>query len=179
LSASYKADPAALQEIRLELLDPSPDEKNLKSVDILADILKKKPGLNIDLFYCINRSKAIDSLAYIMALEDFIKYSKASGLSSKNVADSTLIKYLLSKQSPAISGENPELKSLCRSFEGTDKIETKLDSIKTLQINFIINYLSHDREIPAIRFKINAVAPDTIKPSGNWPAFRTYFTAGE
>lgn len=178
LSASYKADPAALQEIRLELLDPSPDEKNLKSLDILADILNKKPGLNIDLYYCIDRSKAIDSIGHILALEDYIKYSKTSGLSTKNVADSTLIKYLLSKLSPANPEGNRELRSLCRNYTGTDKLEAKLDSIKSLQINFIINYLSHDKEIPTVRFKINAVAPDTIKASGNWPAFRTYFTAG-
>ncbi len=64
LSSSYKVDPAALQEIRLDLMEPSPDEKNLKSVDIIADILNKKPALNIDLFYCADHSKAVDSLAY-------------------------------------------------------------------------------------------------------------------
>jgi hypothetical protein len=40
-----------------------------------------------------------------------------------------------------------------------------------------MNYLSHDKEIPLDRFRIITTAPDTIKPSGNYPAFRTYFTA--
>jgi hypothetical protein len=180
LSASYKVDPATLQEIRLGLIEPSPDAKNLKAVDIIADILNKKPGLNIDLYYCADRSKAVDSLAYIMTLADYARNNKNSGINTSNVPDSTLTNYLLTKSSSAVLESNQGLKSLCRSFIGTQKIEAKLDSIKTLQINFITTYLSHDKVISPDRFRVVANAPDTIKPSGNYPAFRTYFTdAGE
>ena len=179
LSSSYKIDPAALREIRLGLIDPSPDEKNLKSVDILADILNKKPALNIDFYYCANNSKLIDSLAYNMTLENYIYENKVSDQGSKNIPDSTLIRYLLSKSSSASSAANPEIKVLCRNYIGNEILEAKLDSIKTLQVNFIKNYLTHDKEIPTDRFRIISVAPDTIKPLGNYPAFRAYLTAGE
>jgi hypothetical protein len=178
LSSSYKVDPSALQEIRLGLLDPAPDEKNLKSIDIISDILNKKPGLNIDIYYCADRSRAVDSLAYIMTMEDYLKNNQNTGANLKNVADSTIIKYLLSKTPSLASQSDQGLKNLCRNFIGTVKVEAKLDSIKALQINFIANYLSHDKVIPAERFKIIPLAPDTIKPSGNYPAFRTYFTEG-
>ncbi len=178
LSSSYKVDPSALQEIRLGLLDPAPDEKNLKSIDIISDILNKKPGLNIDIYYCADRSRAVDSLAYMMTMEDYMKNNQNTGANLKNVADSTIIKYLLSKTPSLASQSDHGLKNLCRNFIGTVKVETKLDSIKALQINFIANYLSHDKVIPAERFKIIPLAPDTIKPSGNYPAFRTYFTEG-
>jgi hypothetical protein len=171
-------DPSALQEIRLGLLDPAPDEKNLKSIDIISDILNKKPGLNIDIYYCADRSRAVDSLAYMMTMEDYMKNNQNTGANLKNVADSTIIKYLLSKTPSLASQSDHGLKNLCRNFIGTVKVETKLDSIKALQINFIANYLSHDKVIPAERFKIIPLAPDTIKPSGNYPAFRTYFTEG-
>jgi len=178
LSSSYKVDPSALQEIRLGLLDPAPDEKNLKSIDIISDILNKKPGLNIDIYYCADRSRAVDSLAYMMTMEDYLKNNQNTGANLKNVADSTIIKYLLSKTPSLASQSDQGLKNLCRNFIGTVKVEAKLDSIKALQINFIANYLSHDKVIPAERFKIIPLAPDTIKPSGNYPAFRTYFTEG-
>ena len=178
LSSSYKVDPSALQEIRLGLLDPAPDEKNLKSIDIISDILNKKPGLNIDIYYCADRSRAVDSLAYMMTMEDYMKNNQNTGANLKNVADSTIIKYLLSKTPSLASQSDHGLKNLCRNFIGTVKVEAKLDSIKALQINFIANYLSHDKVIPAERFKIIPLAPDTIKPSGNYPAFRTYFTEG-
>jgi hypothetical protein len=179
LSASYKVDPATLQEIRLGLTEASPDEKNLKSVDIIADILNKKPALNIDFFYCADRPKLVDSLAYNMTVANYIRENKFSGLNSENIPDSTLIRYLLSKSSSASSGGNPEIKVLCRSFIGAETLEAKLDSIKIVQVNFIKNYLSHDKEIPHDRFRIFATAPDTIKPLGNYPAFRAYFTSGE
>jgi hypothetical protein len=178
LSSSYNVDPATLQEIRLGLLEPAPDEKNLKSVDIISDILNKKPSLNIDIYYCADHSKAVDSLAYMMTMEDYLKNNQSTGTDIKNVADSTIVKYLLNKTPSLASQSDTGLKSLCRNYIGTVKIEARLDSIKALQINFIANYLSHDKVIPPERFKIIPLAPDTIKPSGNYPAFRTYFTEG-
>jgi hypothetical protein len=178
LSSSYNVNPATLQEIRLGLLETAPDEKNLKSVDIISDILNKKPALNIDIYYCADHTRTVDSLAYLMTVEDYLKNNQNADSNLKNVADSTVIKYLLNKTPSLASQSDQGLKSLCRNYIGTDKIEAKLDSIKALQINFIANYLSHDKVIPAERFKIIPLAPDTIKPSGNYPAFRTYFTEG-
>jgi hypothetical protein len=177
LSAGYKVDPAELQDIRLGLMEPSPDEKNLKSVDIIADILGKKPALNIDFFYCSDRRKTIDSLAYILTLDSFLKAKKNNFNPVNKVADSTLISYLLTQ--PGVAKTDTTMKGLCRNFIGIAKLESKIDSIKQLQINFLTNYLSHDKELSAGRFKIVPVAPDTIKPSGNYPAFRAYFTAGD
>jgi hypothetical protein len=179
LSSSYKVDPAALQEIRLGILDPSPDEKNLKSVDIIADILNRKPSLNINFYYCSDHSKALDSLAYLMTLEDYFKFNNKSDPDEKSVADSTLIKYLTTKSPSESSFVGQGLKNLCRNYIGTAKLESKLDSIKTLQINFIVNYLSHDKTIPVNRFKIIPTAPDTIHPEANYPVLRAYFTADE
>jgi hypothetical protein len=88
-----------------------------------------------------------------------------------------LVKFLVSQTASDSLAARQGLKSLCRSFIGTAKLESTLDSIKTLQVNFIMNYLSRDKQVPVERFKIITVAPDTIKPLGNWPALRAYFTA--
>jgi hypothetical protein len=178
LSSSYNVDPAVLQEIRLGLLEPSPDEKNLKSVDIISDILVKKPALNIDFYYCIDHAKAADSLAYMMTMEDFLKNNKSTGSGYGTVPDSTLINYLLTKSGNTAQTNDQGLKGLCRNFIGTDRIDSKLDSVKNLQISFIRNYLSHDKAVPEGRFRVIPVAPDTIKPLGRYPSFRTYFTEG-
>jgi hypothetical protein len=111
-----------------------------------------------------------------MILEEYIN-NKNSGLKAKNVPDSTLINYILTKSSSADLMSNQGLKNLSRSYIGAEKLDAKLDSIKTLQIKFIMNYLSHDKEIPLDCFRIITTAPDTISPSGNYPVFRTYFTA--
>lgn len=177
LSASYKVDPATLQDIHLSLLEPAPDEKNLKSVDIIADILNKKPGLNVDFYYCIDHHEAVDSLAYLMTRDDYIKNNINSGTETKNVEDSTLIKYLINRMQDASKSTDQNIKTLCLSYIGDEKIETKLDSLKTIQSDFLTNYLTHDKEIPADRFKIIQIAPDTIRPKGKYPSFRTYFNA--
>jgi hypothetical protein len=178
LSGSYNIDPAKLQEIRLELLEPSPDEENLKSVDIISNILFDKPGLNLDLYYCIDRAEASDSLAYMLAIEDFRNYRKSTGENVRIVADSVLLKYLLEKPSSVLVRDKTDLKALSRYYIGTDKLDVKLDSIRTLQTGFINNYLGKDKAVPAERFRIISTAPDTIKPPLNYPVFRVYFTAG-
>ena len=179
LAGPYNVDPSTLQEIKLGLMEASPDDKNMKSVDIISDILDKKPGLSADFYYCLDRTKAADTLAYILALEDFINYLKTNGGNVRNVADSTLIKYLLTMPTSATIREKPELRALCRNYIGTEMLNAWLDSIKTFQIGFMTNYLSRDKNLNSDRFKIIPTVVDTIKPSGNYPAFRIYFAAGE
>jgi hypothetical protein len=178
LAGLFKVDPESIQQITLGLSEPSPDNKNMKSVDVLADILIKKPSLNIDFIYCIDTKKATDTLAYFMAMNDYTEYSKSKGENPVNVADSTLIRYLQSKVSSAtLQGGTGNLSSLCRSYIGDEKLRVKLDSIQTMQTNFLMNYLSQDRAIPPDRFRIITPAPDTIKYNYAYPSFRTYFAA--
>jgi hypothetical protein len=177
LSGLFKVDPSSLQQITLGLTEPSPDEKNLKSVDLIADILNKKPALNIDLVYCLDIKKSTDTLAYISAIEDYIKYSKSAGDNMNNVPDSTLVKYLLSKDSSATNQGAVDLLSLCRKYAGDEKLKVKIDSIKTMQTEFMKNYLGRDKELPSDRFRIIVTAPDTIKYDAAYPSFKIYFTA--
>jgi len=177
-SSSYNVDPVSLQDIRLNLLEPAPDEKNLKSVDIIADILSKKPALNIDFFYCSDHNKAVDSMAYLLTIDEYRKNNNSSATSNSNIPDSILIRFLHTRLSADLIKIDSGMKSLCRNYIGARVVEAKLDSVKSLQLNFITNYLSHDKGIPADRFRIVSIAPDTIKPAGNYPSFRTYFTEG-
>jgi hypothetical protein len=178
LAGPFKADPEALKEIRLELTAASPDVKNMKSVDVIADILGQKPGLNVDFYYCINRDKASDSLACLLSRRDYISYSRSIGNPVRSVADSILARYLLAKPSMSVQKADQPLTALCRAYIGEARLNSVLDSLKTLQSNFMSGYLSKDKQIDTVRFKIIAAEPDTIKPSGNYPAFRTYFNAG-
>jgi hypothetical protein len=177
LSSSYNVDPATLQDIRLSLLDAAPDEKNLKSVDIISDILNKKPALNIDFFYCSDHKKAVDSLAYLLTTDEYRNNNKDFA-SRKSIPDSILAGFLQARLPAEVIKIDSGIRSLCRNYIGIKQIEGKLDSIKALQINFMTNYLSHDKGISPDRFRIIAVAPDTIKPAGNYPSFRSYFTEG-
>lgn len=177
-SSSYNVDPASLHDIRLNLLEPAPDEKNLKSVDIITDILSKKPAINIDFFYCSDHNKAVDSLAYLLTMDEYLKSNNKSGSDNNSIPDSLLIGFLHTRLSAEVIKIDSGIRGLCRNYIGTRQVEAKLDSLKSLQINFISNYLSHDKGIPSDRFRIIPVAPDTIKPSGNYPSFRTYFTEG-
>ena len=79
----FKVDPEKIKEIHLLLTDPSPDKKNMETVDILADILNKKPALNLDIVYCINNLKTTDTLAYMLALEDYARSTGTTGIGGK------------------------------------------------------------------------------------------------
>jgi len=178
LSASYKVDPASLQDIPLPLYEATPGNKSLKSVDIIADILGKKPALNIDFYYCTDAAKAVDSLACILAADDYIRSSYNTGRLSKDVPDSTLKKYILMKIPQSEIKGDSAISSLCRNFIGAKILQAKLDSVRDLQVRFLSNYLTSDKSLPSDRFRIIPVAPDTIKPGRKFPSFRTYFTEG-
>lgn len=177
LAGLVDADPVALQEIRLGLSEPAPDIKNMKSVDIIAGILKKKPLLNADFIYCINQSRAADTVAYIMALNDFRNDPENRQINQKSVPDSTLAGYIIKKSGAGQSGS--DLVILCRNYIGQDRLNARLDSLKSIQTVFIANYLNRDMELSKERFRIIEITPDSIMPSVRYPAFRVFFNAGD
>jgi len=178
LAGSYNTDPASLQEIRLSLIEAVPDADNMKTADVIAEILADKPGLNVDMYYCIDRAVASDSLAYLMTTEDFIDDRREKGIDVSEVADSTLTGFITEKLPSLASEGSTDLRALCRSYIGTEKLNAVLDSLRTIQTGFMSDYLGRDRELPAERFRIITTVPDTIMPPENYPAFRVYFTAG-
>ena len=175
----FKADPEALKEIHLLLTDPSPDKKNLETLDILADILNKKPGLNMDFIYCINPEKASDTFARQMAMEDYIRSLNEAVNNEDQVPDSILSKYILGKLPSDSLLAKASLSELCRNLIGAEKLNSRIDSLKNSQTLFLQTYLNRDKEISSDRFRIIGNMPDSIKYEESVPSFKTYFTAGE
>jgi hypothetical protein len=171
----FKVDPDKLREIHLNLTDPAPDEKNMESVDLLADILTKKPGLGLDIIYCYNRERTSDTLAHIMALNDYHSFSKTTG----EVPDSTLTKYLTGKLGADSTLSAMALTRLCRKYIGEEILSSRIDSMKLEQNTFLQEYLTRDKEIAPERFRIVSVMPDSIKYEEPNPAFKTFFAAGD
>jgi hypothetical protein len=170
-----KVDPGSLQEIALQLTDASPDNTHLKSVDILADILNKKPALNLDIIYCLNREKCRDTLACLMVTEEYRKMTGTSGY----IPDSLLIKHISSRVPADTSIAKMKISELSRSYLGNGKLDARLDSLSSTQITFLQNYLVNDKGVAGSRFRIINQMPDSIRFEGSLPAFRIYFTAGE
>ncbi len=178
LSGLYNTDPASLREIRLDLTGPSPDAKNMKSIDIIADILNKKPQLKTDFIYCLDRNGSSDSLAYITALNDFMKYEGKQTSTSTGIPDSTLVRFLKGRMNTVSSSAGSDIKSLCTSYVGRERLYSILDSLKNSQVSFLSEYLIREMGIPAERFRIITETPDSIIPKVKYPSFRIYFNAG-
>lgn len=179
LAGLYDADPESLKNIKLGLTQMSPDEKNMKTVDLIVDILNDRPQLGVDLIYCINQAKAADSLAYILTIEDYRNKNTAAEVNRREIADSTLIRYLLNKTFADSLPANSGLNILCRNYIGAVNLNVRLDSLRSSQTGFITNYLSIDRTIPAERFRVVGTTPDSLVSNVKFPSFRIYFTAGE
>ena len=176
LAGGYNVDPSSLQEISIPLFDPQPDKSNLKSVDIISDILNKKPGLNVDFYYCINREKALDSMARMLARKEYLSYCKSTGLKVRVAADTALVRWILSGSNG--KAEDTQLSRLCRRYIGEERLGKSLDSVISLQRLFLGSYLSGDKQVPEGRFSIIYPSPDTIKPVSGDAAFKAYFNAG-
>lgn len=179
ISGLYNTNPGSLQEIRLGLDQASPDAKDLRSVDIIADFLNKKPLLSADFIYCINRKKASDTLAYIIALRDYLKEPGNPQGPGKNVADTTLMKFIRMKTGGIVTPADTTLQALCLKFTGAGKLTAALDSIGRIQAAYLSGYLGKGKGIPPERFKVIGTTPDTIIPAVKYPSFRIYFKAAE
>ncbi|MBK8883787.1 MAG: DUF748 domain-containing protein [Bacteroidales bacterium] len=175
----FQVDPEKLETIHLLLTDPSPDKENMKSVDLLADILNKKPGLDIDIVYCINNPKTADTLAYILASEDYARSTGTSGTGSNTVPDSILSRFILGKMPADSLLAKSGLRELCRNYAGAEKLNFKIDSLRSSQASFLQSYMVNDKMIPADRFRIVSIMPDSIKYEETVPSFRIFFTAGD
>lgn len=178
ISQLQGVDEESLKQIRLGLTNESPDEKGLRSIDILTDILNKKPLINLDLIYCINREKAIDSLGYIYTRNDFLKSTGASVSDDKEIPDSTLVRFVLGRNPADSSLVSGNAGALFVKYAGTEKLNVRLDSLKKRQTGFINNYLGVDRALPSNRFRIIETTPDSIRPASATPSFRIYLTEG-
>lgn len=178
LSGLYETDPASLQTIPLGLDNAQPDDKGIKSIDIISDILDKKPQLNVSFIYCINREKAADTMAYRLTVADFLTdKNKPEENVSTSIADSSLISFLLAKSAGISPEGNNDLLLMCRNYIGMERLSSKLDSLAALQTGFIAGYLSNEKGIPPERFRIIDTTPDSIMPNVKYPSFRVYFMA--
>jgi hypothetical protein len=70
-------------------------------------------------------------------------------------------------------------RKLCRKYVGEEKLNFKIDSMKSSQVTFLRSYLGNDKMLPADRYRIITVMPDSIKYEEPAPSFKIYFTAGE
>lgn len=179
LGEMFKADPETLKQVDLTLTDPAPDKKNMESLDILSDILNRKPGLSLDFIYCTNPEKESDTLAHMMVYTEFARQNNLSADNSIIVPDSTLSKYLTGKIPGDSLSASTNLTGLCRKYVGEQKLKASIDSLRASQTAFLRNYLSHDKELAPERFTIIETIPDSIKYEGAIPSFRIYFNAAE
>lgn len=177
LAGIFKVDPETLKEIELPLTDVSPDVKNMKSVDLISEILASKPGLSVDFVYCFDPEKTSDTLARIMAVEDFLHNNSRSGSGLNSVPDSILSAYILARVPSDSLLTKSGLNVLCRNYIGAENLKTKIDSMKISQTNFLRNYMIRDKQIPADRCQITLTTPDSIKYEKANPSFRAFFNA--
>lgn len=178
ISQLQGVDEESLKQIRLDLTNDSPDDKGLRSIDILSDILNKKPLVNLDLIYCINREKAIDSLGYIYTRNDFLRSTGTNVSADKRISDSILVRYVLEKNPADTTLASGNAGALFVKYAGTEKLNVRLDSLMKRQTQFIINYLGVERALPSNRFRIVETTPDSIRPVSAAPSFRIYLTEG-
>jgi hypothetical protein len=179
ISQLQGVDEESLKQIRLDLTNESPDEKGLRSVDILSDILNKKPLLNLDLIFCINREKAIDTLAYIYTRNDFLRSNGIPVSDDRIIPDSILLRYVLGKNPSDSLLTSGNTGALYVGFIGLGKLNVRLDSLRKRQTGFINNYLGVERALPPGRFRILETTPDSLKPVSSTPSFRIYLTEGD
>lgn len=178
LADMHGTNPDKLREIPLQLFEVMPDKKDLETVDILADILNKKPGLTVTFYHASDEPNTSDTLAYILAHREFENYLKSNNL--KNASDSVFMAFLKETKPFVGATEVSQITDLCRKYVGEERLTGKLDSLRNLQLDFLRNYLGSETNLDAGRYKISVSASDTIRPSRSPAAFMIFFgAAGE
>ncbi len=178
LADMHGINPDKLREIPLELMEPMPGKKDLETLDILEDILDKKPGLTVAFYHATDEPKASDTLAYILAHRVFENYVKNNDL--KNKSDSAFLAFLKEARPAVSTTPITGVTDLCRKYVGEDQLRGKLDSLRNLQLDYLRNYLGSETSLDAQRYSISPSPSDTIRPSQSPAAFMIFFgAAGE
>lgn len=178
LADMHGTNPEKLKEIPLGLMEPMPDKKDLETLDILADILNKKPGLTVTFYHASDEPNTSDTLAYMLAHREFENYLKSNEL--KNDSDSAFMAFLKETKPSVNTAQAKGAADLCREYVGEEQLKGKLDSLRNLQIDFLRNYLDSETNLDAGRYNISVAASDTIRPSHTPTAFIIFFgAAGE
>jgi hypothetical protein len=157
LADMYKLDPEKLKVIQFDMFEPQPDKDNLSTLNIIAQILTQKPGIGIEFEYMSDKKKAGDSLAYVMTVNNFKATENFAGL-QRGINDSILMQFLFDKTNFSGDTNNISINSLCHTFIGDNNINKQIDSIASLQQNFLYNYLIVDKGLDNKRIKFNSLS---------------------
>lgn len=180
LSNLFNADPEKLKEIKLGMFDTRPGEDGLESLDLIAQILKEKPKLRVNLIHDLDREKYYDSLSYLIAVESFIQKQKETEYKNLNpVPDSLLEKFLYKEMSGKEIPENSSLKNLYSKYSANIDLAAKYDSLRTQQLDFISDYLVDNKGVPSNRVGYSFEVPDSLQTSANNTLFHILFKSAD
>ncbi len=178
LANMHGTNPDKLREIPLQLFERMPDKKDVGTLDLLADILNKKPGLTVTFYHATDEPSTSDTLAYILAHREYENYLKSNEL--KNDSDSAFMAFLKETKPSVNTAQAKGAADLCREYVGEEQLKGKLDSLGNLQLDFLRNYLGSETNLDAGRYSISTSTSDTIRPSNSPAAFLIFFgAAGE
>jgi hypothetical protein len=172
LSSLYGTNPNKLKGIQIGLFDEMPVDAELETLDLLAEILDDKPGIDVQFYHYLNKNTFFDSLSYIQAVDAWHKkHETAKVLQKQQISDSTLKVFLLKKLSPEQIENNTSLTELCLLFADSSELMAAYDSTRTLQIKNVSDYLIHHKQVPESRFRFSTNIADSLfheKPYGNF-----------
>lgn len=175
LADMHGTNPDKLKEIPLELFEPMPGKKDIGTIDILADILDKKPGLSVTFLHATDEPHTSDTLAYLLAHKAFENFLKNND--HNNDSDSAFATFLMRGK---VSDIGSGISDLCRNYIGEERLKGKLDSLRNLQMDFLRNYLGSETNLEDKRYTISKAVSDTIRPSQSPVSFMVFFgAAGE
>lgn len=176
LADLYKMNPDRLREIKLLLFEDTPDKENMETLDVIADILNKKPALKAGFYYYRDEAGAMDSLAWTMARKDFYAYlEKEPGSADSDTAFRAFILH----NTPATDTAAWDMPGMCRRYVGEENLINRLDSLRKGQIGFLNDYLTREKVLAPARFSIVSDPVDTIRSKSSLASFMIYFTAAD
>jgi hypothetical protein len=163
LAGMYNVDPEKLRVVKIGMFENMPGEEDMEALDLLADILKDKPKLNLELAYNIDSEKYFDSLASQLAIKE---YMKATGnyaeTTAAEVSDSIIISFMTKKLAEKQISADTSMADLCIEYIGKELLTSRFDSTKQKHIDFIYDYMLSNKLLSQDRISIYQESPDSI-----------------
>jgi hypothetical protein len=176
LARAFDADEDDLKSIRFNNDQDSLARDQIKTMDLTARILERKPDLRVELQYLFNAKEEKDAIALKYARQQYIRESIDSlGEENwENIAkqDSLFIQYLDAK----VGGLGQRsIEEMSIELAGAETLDERVGYIKETQKKLVSDYMYIEKGISPERAPIIEAESDSIESGYLQPTFRVIY----
>jgi len=170
LARAFDADEDDLKSIRFENGQDSLANEQIKTLDLTARILERKPELRVKLGYVFNEIQEKEAIALKRAKQQYVKDGSDSiaDWTKVDISDSLFVVYLDERVGGL--GER-SVESMCIELVGSEGLDARVSELRQTVRALVADYLYSNKQISPERAQLVDIKADSVQGGYLKPTF--------